>query len=253
MNEMPHQNTKICEKHGCPIEVHKMFGNMSYSFCPICSEEEEAIQNKEALEKAEEEKYKSLHNGIPKLYHKCDLSTIEGIEKINEWLHTSSGFMFIHGGCGCGKTHLACSIKKEYNRKGIKCDLIFSSDVFLQLRKSFNNKDDSEFDIIERLSPDPDSTSERRIIVESLEKQRRKALEQSLMIFDDVGAQKISDYVIEAWYNIINRRYMYNLKTIFTSNLSLKEISLCMSDRIASRLASGEVFKIEASDRRLNK
>ena len=45
---------------------------------------------------------------------------------------------------------------------------------------------------------------------------------------------------------------MEGLPTIFTSNITLKEISVLMSDRIASRIASGDVFELKGSDRRLS-
>jgi DNA replication protein DnaC len=165
---------------------------------------------------------------------------IDGIDTICNWLKAGSGFLFIHGGCGCGKTYLSCAIKHKFNIENIKCDLFFSSDIVLKLKESFQNKNDdekeTEFDIIKKCSPSP-----------------REEKYDFFAIFDDFGAQKLSEYAIESWYHIVDRRYRNNNKTIFTSNLTLKDISLFMSDRIASRIASGIIFEMSGTDKRLIK
>jgi DNA replication protein DnaC len=74
---------------------------------------------------------------------------------------------------------------------------------------------------------------------------------KSLCIFDDIGAQKLSDYVLERWYNIIDRRSSMKKPTLFTTNFSPKEIFATMGDRIASRICSGIVYELKGSDRRL--
>jgi DNA replication protein DnaC len=70
-------------------------------------------------------------------------------------------------------------------------------------------------------------------------------------IFDDFCTQKFWDGAIETWFNIINIRYMENMPTVFTSNLTLGEIAISMSDRISSRLASGVVFELKGNDKRI--
>lgn len=227
-------NMTVCKKHNIPMALIKPSDKINFSYyeCPSCLEED----NKKNEEMNAEKEAKRLLNGIPERFFGARIEKIEGIDTVIEWLKKKIGFLFIHGTCGCGKTHLACAIKHNANAMKYPCDLVFSSELFLKLRSSFNKRDIYEDEIIDEYSSCRDDDVKKRLV-----------------IFDDIGVQKISDYVIESWYNIINRRYMNNLPTIFTSNLSLKEISLTMTDRIASRLASGIVYEMQGIDRRLVK
>lgn len=58
-----------------------------------------------------------------------------------------------------------------------------------------------------------------------------------LLMIDDLGAAKTSEWVEESTYRLINGRYEDMRPTIFTSNLSLPELREAVGDRIASRLA----------------
>ncbi len=58
-----------------------------------------------------------------------------------------------------------------------------------------------------------------------------------LLVLDDFGVEKTTDWSFQLLYIIINRRYEGMKKTIFTSNLSLKELSEKLGDdRIPSRI-----------------
>jgi len=58
-----------------------------------------------------------------------------------------------------------------------------------------------------------------------------------LLILDDLGAYKVTDYVLETLQLIINNRYEYLKKTIITSNFSLKELArMSGDDRLCSRI-----------------
>lgn len=176
----------------------------------------------------------NILNGIPLEYHGCDFNAINGVDPVREWVRNSNGFLFIYGPTGTGKTHLSCAIKKRCNELGLNCRLIFTSDLFLQIKNSFDSKDERSGDIIFNVAPD-----------------NKLGYISQLTIFDDIGAQKITDYVKEVWYNIIERRLRFGCKTIFTSNYKISEISDVMGDRIASRLASGYNFELSGEDRRI--
>ena len=61
-------------------------------------------------------------------------------------------------------------------------------------------------------------------------------LAPKLMVFDDIGAERPSDWVQERLYSIINFRVGNNLANIFTSNCSLDEIAKSLGSRIHSRI-----------------
>lgn len=136
---------------------------------------------------------------------------------------------------GCGKTSWACKIMSHYFRKiafstGLENEgLYIYLPTFLEdLRNSYDN-------------PDPDFEQ-----VLSMLKSCK------LLIIDDIGAERVTEWVRERLVSIVNTRVSSNLSTIYTSNLSPVELTESMGDRIGSRvLGSSSVVEITGADRRL--
>lgn len=135
---------------------------------------------------------------------------------------------------GNGKTSWACKIMSYFFRKiafntGLENEglYIFLPTFLEDLRDNYDNKD-PEFDEILRMI-----------------KTCR------LLIIDDIGAERVTDWVRERMVSIINTRVSNNLTTIYTSNLSPEELRSELGDRIASRvLGSSQVVEITSGDRR---
>ena len=73
-----------------------------------------------------------------------------------------------------------------------------------------------------------------------------------LLIIDDIGVEKITDWSRQVFYTLIDRRYRNMKQTIITSNLYLDEISKNIDDRIVSRLIEmGKIIKLDGQDQRL--
>jgi len=226
----------ICQKH--QIEMREEGFNLPggtkhvFHFCNECEKEHERklelerIQREKRMIEIQKEK---RNDGIPPRFWDSKISDFTNIEAITNWLNNPKESLYITGPCGTGKTHLAAAIAYHLRDNKKQCSFVIASTLFLQLRNSFNSEEKNEMDIINKYSS-PD-----------------------FAIFDDIGAQKISEYVIEAWYNIIDSRYGKMIPTVFTSNMTLSEISAFMSDRIASRIASGLIFELKGDDRRLTK
>ena len=76
---------------------------------------------------------------------------------------------------------------------------------------------------------------------------------KSLLILDDIGVERVSDFVLETLYRVINYRYVNMLPTIFTSNLNIQELADKIGDRSVSRIVEMcGVVELTGSDRRLN-
>jgi DNA replication protein DnaC len=182
-------------------------------------------------EMLKEEKKQRIIQDVPERFKAAKLSDFSKIDRILEWIQKPKDFLMIIGPCGTGKTHLACAMTMDLRTKGMFTKLVFSSTLFLQLRNSFNNggQSGSEMEIIESM------------------------IKPDILIVDDLGVQKQSDYVTESWYTIIDTRYRNNRPMACTSNLNLKEIASVMSERIASRLMSGTVVSLIGGDKRRGK
>lgn len=74
----------------------------------------------------------------------------------------------------------------------------------------------------------------------------------ALVVLDDLGREKVSDWTGELVYALVNARYENRLPTLVTSNLSPAELAASPYWPAVSRLAEdGALVKITAPDRRL--
>ncbi|GAA4952421.1 hypothetical protein GCM10023205_12000 [Yinghuangia aomiensis] len=65
----------------------------------------------------------------------------------------------------------------------------------------------------------------------------RRIARTPLLILDDLGAAKPSEWTEELTYRLVNHRYEHLLPTLFTTNLPIARIRETLGDRITSRLA----------------
>lgn len=83
------------------------------------------------------------------------------------------------------------------------------------------------------------------------EKVFRGFADSRLLVIDDLGAAKSSEWVEEINYRLVNHRYENELPTIITSNLTTKDLAPGLGDRVTSRLAEMTTRVVLAgSDRR---
>ncbi|MFJ3791523.1 ATP-binding protein [Kitasatospora sp. NPDC090091] len=72
-----------------------------------------------------------------------------------------------------------------------------------------------------------------------------------LLLLDDLGAAKSSEFVEEQTYRLINRRYNHCLPTLITTNLQIRDLKAYLGDRVTSRLAEMTTrVEFEPVDRR---
>ena len=73
----------------------------------------------------------------------------------------------------------------------------------------------------------------------------------SLLVLDDLGAVKNSEWIEEVNYRLVNYRYERVLPTLFTSNLLPKELATLLGERVSSRLAEmTDRVTLKGDDRR---
>lgn len=156
-------------------------------------------------------------------------------EKVLEKLEVGEGLYIWGKSTGNGKTSWACKIMSHYFRKiafdtGLENEGLY---IFLPtfLEDLRNNYEDKDPDFEQVLT-----------MVKSCK----------LLIIDDIGAERVTDWVRERVVSIINTRVSNNLATIYTSNLSPEELKEELGDRIASRVVgSSQVIEMVGGDRRL--
>jgi len=75
---------------------------------------------------------------------------------------------------------------------------------------------------------------------------------RGLLVLDDLGRERTSDWTAEVVYALVNARYEAQLRTVVTTNLTSAELAESPYWPAISRLAEdGELVRIDAPDRRL--
>ena len=186
----------------------------------VVSEEREYGQHKP------EESWFGKYSGIARLYKDYSFENFTGndalITDLKE-LAESDNSVVLRGATGCGKTHLAVSMLRH--NQNHRFMFISVPDLLLKIRSTFNQGTNEE-DIIEEYASYP------------------------LLVLDDMGAEKTSEFAIERLYIILDRRQRACLKTIITTNLPQTAIEETFGARIASRMAAMENIKINMPDHR---
>lgn len=106
------------------------------------------------------------------------------------------------GNNGVGKTHLACSIANRFIEKGIPVIYGTLINLLAELRNSYEiDNNISEMEIIK--------------LYENVD----------LLIIDDLGKEKPSEWGLEKLFTIINSRYENNLPVIITTNYNQNSLA----------------------------
>ncbi|MER8036120.1 ATP-binding protein [Streptomyces hydrogenans] len=194
----------------------------------------EAVQEPEALSPLE-----ALSAGTPPRYR----AAVADHPQVLDWVRTvaeaavapnqgarrqvtTGPSLLMAGVVGAGKTHQAYGAVRRLveNGVGVRWRATTAADLYADLR------------------PRPGSDSERELASVS---------RCPLLIIDDLGAAKASEWVEEVTYRLINRRYNYELPTLITTNLAIRDLRAHLGDRVASRLAQMTTrVEFEQVDRR---
>lgn len=111
---------------------------------------------------------------------------------------------------GSGKTRMAASIANELLEK-VNVKFATSTRILSEIRSTY----------------DRDSSISESKLMDAL-------ITTDVLIIDDFGTEKVTDWVKDKFYDIINQRYINKRVTIFTSNESLYTIAY--DSRITNRI-----------------
>ncbi len=183
--------------------------------CPVChgtgwkiveQEDCQAVFRCECFQKSKLEGLLRRAN-IPPRYESCsfdsfyrltpklDLARTLAKRFVEEYPSVECGLLIL-GPCGVGKTHLAVSILKELICKH-EVESIFYDfrDLLKKIQNSYNSVSQaSEMQILEPV------------------------LNAEVLVLDDLGAERPTEWVRDTFAYIINTRYNQKLTTIITSN-----------------------------------
>ena len=195
-----------CKKHGrFPLEVVDpsqegfLKPQVIAKECPLCMKEREHLQRFSRM-------------AIPKRYVGC---TVNGFKAETEEQKRVKAFvidfckdikariehgdsLIFSGGCGNGKSHLACAIAKVAQAAGFSVQFITLSRLLAEIHETWTDRRrESELDVIKRYAT------------------------LDLLILDEVGAQYGTAAEIKSLFDVLGERYGEMRSTILISNAPL--------------------------------
>lgn len=238
-------------------------GNVVWSECPACAEKKEAREREEAERRREQERADAiLHRaetveenlarmGVTRKYRNVSLETFdpssdkaalrEAVEFVGRFRGGERPSLYLFSerdgeriAPGCGKTHLAVGILRALALDPAvplsELAFAFVPKLLLEMQATFKNPDRSELEIVEKYA------------------------KPELLVWDDFGAEKLSDFAARTLYTILYERE--GKSNVFTSNLSLGAIEnrdpTGYTQRITSRIAGDARYVcLTGPDRRI--
>jgi DNA replication protein DnaC len=145
---------------------------------------------------------------IPRRYGECSVSNYHpatnnsshlrafnlAYRLVREYPSIDQGLLLM-GSCGVGKTHLAVAIIHGLIEKGVPCLFYEFGALLKKIQESYNA---------------PAQTSEMKVLA--------PIFEAEVLVLDELGASKPTDWVRDTMMQIINSRYNDRKLTIFTTN-----------------------------------
>ena len=196
--------------------------------CPLCNDNGyvginmcSCLKNAIALEALQASgvgvlaKSQSFDNFSFDYYKDGDRATVE--RNFNTLRDYAEGFMgmgddsyLLVGGTGLGKTHLSTAVAVKVIERGF--DVVYETMQTLMDDFSENQFRGGSADSVARY------------------------YDADLLIVDDLGSELTNQFTVSVLYNLINQRMNKSKATVFSTNLSQKELRERYADRVVSRL-----------------
>jgi DNA replication protein DnaC len=138
------------------------------------------------------------------------------VEGARRFIAEPRGWVFIQGGYGCGKTHLAAAIANACLSTGVPVMFVNVPDLLDYLRAAY--------------SPNVEETYDERF---------NEVRDAPVLILDDLGTQNATEWAEEKLYQILNARYVFKRPTVITTNLDLDRLD----PRLRSRLSDLDLVR----------
>lgn len=225
----------ICERCGCKVTFTKIsVSGLGIRFLlNNCScekkrrEEEDKLQFEEKLaitKKAKIEKFFKMsqlgerfrnisfqnwenREGTELVYKTCE----DFVINFEQYRKTGESLL-IYGNPGNGKTHLSAAMAGYLLKKGYSVIFQVVPDMLDKIRATYSSNQESEIEIVNSL------------------------ISADLLILDDLGAQKLSEWNESKIYQIINARYAKKLPIVITANIPLLTFETYTGSRVWDRL-----------------
>ena len=144
-----------------------------------------------------------------------DVSSRRALEAAREFAEGGEATtLVLVGPPGSGKTHLLEAIGRRVLERGLSARYDVAAEMMDRLRHCYTHREDLE-DVFELM---------------------RWYQAKGVLLLDDVGLEKATDWVVERLTVLIDERQRMRWRTAIATNLSRDELAEALGDRLASRL-----------------
>jgi DNA replication protein DnaC len=163
------------------------------------------------------------------------LNAVPGQPDVRAWVQqfltdrTTCPSLLLLGPVGTGKTHESigalrgCVLGSAKNRRPLTWHYTSHPKLNAELRPSPDDSHLAVYDLCEQVD---------------------------LLVLDDLGAGKATDWTADTLYRLVDTRWAYQRPVIATTNLTAPDLREAVGARVASRLASGVQVALKGDDRR---
>ena len=219
----------VCSDCGETFEANNL-GPATAKYCLKCSEErkrQEEEREQQAQKELEEAKYRELVAlaRIPPRWREVTFDTLDpNIQPVAQRVarEYAAGFskqslslVFYSPGNGTGKTTLAACIINHILHE-LRYPVMFAKarDVMLDIRKTFSDRYETEAEILDKVSY------------------------IDLLLLDDVGMDRPSQWIKSTYWTLMDRRYDWMLPVVVTTTKPFEGEGEILADRIGEGAAS---------------
>ena len=237
---------KYCDKEKKSLEIE--IAGQKRTVYPNCTCESNAYQKQKEMDKQKEKKRRieiiTNQSRLGTRFKKCTFdnfdirhgtenaynTTLDYATNFDLYKQTGKGLL-LTGISGTGKTHLVASITNYLLKQLVSVVFVVVPDILQDIRNTYNyNGAEVESRIMYGLN------------------------ECDLLILDDIGVEKKSDWTIEKIFTIIDNRYSNQKPIIYTTNCSSDDLKERVGNRSFSRIIeTTEILKLTCDNYRFRR